>query len=297
MSVKQLLITGASGFVGQRAKLFLSSTYQLLTPSHHEMDITDIDSVFRYIASYKPDVILHCAALSNTGYCEEHPKESYAINVLGTLHLARAAQNIGAKFLFFSSDQVYNGCCELGLLNEEEKLAPENYYACHKLEAEQEALLIDSSAVALRATWMYDCNRVGLRPHANFVLNLKAAISEGRELAFATREYRGITWVQEVVENIPALFSLKGGVYNYGSENLLNTYETAAAYLKMIAPTVNIDRIIRADEVRFSSHVRNISISLDKIKRESNGAIQFRNTIDGFRFFEEQIASLVQIAE
>ena len=84
----------------------LQGKYSLLAPTHSEMEITDTMSVEKYIAANEPHIILHLAAISNTGYCEEHPDESYRVNVQGVENLAIAAERIGAKFVFFSSDQV-----------------------------------------------------------------------------------------------------------------------------------------------------------------------------------------------
>jgi dTDP-4-dehydrorhamnose reductase len=119
--------------------------------------------------------------------------------------------------------------------------------------------------------------------HNNFVTNIKEALCQGTSLRFATREYRGITWIDEVVSNIPHTLHLPGGVYNFGAENELNTYETALAYLDILQ--CKEQGIAIADEERFAAHVRNISISMHKAVEASGGAIQFANTVEGFRRF------------
>jgi dTDP-4-dehydrorhamnose reductase len=280
-TIRKILITGASGFVGSRVVEALQKEFHLITPSHSEMDITSAEDVERVIASTRPDVILHLAAISNTGYCEEHPDESYLVNVVSVENLARSAAGHGCKLVFFSSDQVYNGNLESGLLTEDLPLAPENHYGRHKLLAEQRALEICPDCVALRATWMYDDQRPGMKTHNNFVLNLQNAKQNGTPLRFATREFRGITWINEVISNLPHTFSLHGGAYNFGAENELNTYETAREYARMLG--WNANEMIIADMERFPDHVRNISISMKKAYDASDGKILFRNTIDGLR--------------
>ncbi len=283
----RILLTGASGFVGSRFVRRWAGEYEILAPSHAELDITDRASVESYFAFYNPQAVLHLAALSNTAFCEQHPDDSFKVNVSGTENLVRAAAARGIKFVFFSSDQIYNGNLETGLLNEEIAVAPETHYARHKLLAEQLLFEHAPDAVALRATWMYDDEREELPVHANFVMNFKKALCEGSQLAFPVREYRGITWVKEVVEFLPRTFSLAGGVYNYGAQNRLNTYETACCYFEMLGRKERCDDIIIADADRYPAHERNISISNDKIFRASNGAIFFNDTLDGLRIFAE----------
>jgi dTDP-4-dehydrorhamnose reductase len=280
----RILITGASGFVGSRATEYLRGKYELLTPSHTELDITSEVETERHISRTNPDVILHLAAISNTGYCEEHPEESYLVNVTGVENLAKAAARHNVKFVFFSSDQIYNGNLESGLLTEDIPTAPENHYGRHKKLAEERALSICPDCVALRATWMYDIERPGMKTHSNFVINLQNAIKTGTPIKMATREYRGITWIGEVVRNIPYTFELPGGVYNFGAENLMNTYETGMEYAKLL--TDNPEEIIIADSERFPEHIRNISISMKKAYDASNGKIRFNNTIDGLTLFK-----------
>ena len=284
--MKRVLITGASGFVGCRLAKAMSGAYDLLTPTHSEFDITSPKVVQQYIEHNRPETIVHLAALSNTGYCEEHPEESYKVNVLGVENLARTAAMYDCKLVFFSSDQVYNGNLEAGLLNESLPVAPENHYGRHKLMAEERALQLCPDCVALRATWMYDARREGMYTHNNFVLNIKEALRQGTPLRFATREYRGITWVDEVVRNMPHAMELPGGVYNFGAENTLNTYETALAYLNLL--DCGTPEMVVADEERFAAHVRNISISMAKAVEASNGAILFADTVEGLRRFEDE---------
>ena len=104
--MQKILVTGASGFVGSRFVERWRNEYALLTPSHAELDITDTASVDSYFAAHSPQLIVHLAALSNTWYCEQHPDESFRVNVEGVCNLASAAARNGAKLVFFSSDQV-----------------------------------------------------------------------------------------------------------------------------------------------------------------------------------------------
>ena len=282
---KRILVTGSGGFVGSRVVSALQGKFELITPAHSDMDITMAGNVESFIQDTRPDAILHLAAISNTGYCEEHPEESYLVNVTGVENLAEAAARHGSKLIFFSSDQIYNGNLESGLLTENMTVAPESHYGRHKLLAEERASVICPDCVALRATWMYDDLRPGMKTHNNFVLNFRNAMETETPLRFATREFRGITWIIEVVENLPHTLHLPGGVYNFGAENHQNTYETAREYAGMLGWDAN--NMIIADKERFPDHVRNISISMKKAYDASDGKIRFRSTIEGLRAFNQ----------
>ena len=292
----KILITGATGFVGSRFVARWQGEYTLLTPSHTELPIDNADAALHYVSTAKPNVVLHLAAISNTWHCEQHPDESRAINVLGAVNMAQAAKAVGAKFIFFSSDQIYNGNEELGGLPETIAVRPENVYGRDKLEAERLITEVDEAAVLLRATWMYDAEQEGMRTHPNFVVNIANALRTQTPLRFATREYRGITNIREVVEILPHCFNIPGGVYNFGAENPLNTYDTALAYTHLLqkqTPEVftnmTPEELILPDSERFPEHIRNISIDMQKLHAALPHDVRFSTTMEGLQKFLEYL--------
>lgn len=286
-TIRKILITGGSGFVGSRVIAALRSEYELISPSHSELDMTSEEAVESFVDSVRPDAILHLAAISDTGYCEMHPQESYLANVVSVENISKTAARHNIKLVWFSSDQVYNGCTELGLLSEDTPLSPENHYGRHKLLAEQRAMAICPDSVALRATWMYDIERPGMKTHRNFVLNFQEAIKNGTPLRFATREFRGITWIEDIVRNIPYTFDLPGGIYNFGAENHLNTYETAVEYARLYNCVPEV--LVTPDTERFPHHIRNLSISMQKAHSASGGKIRFMSTLEGLTAYQKSI--------
>ena len=291
----KILITGATGFVGSRFVARWQGEYTLLTPSHAELPIDNAEAALRYVSEARPEVVLHLAAISNTWHCEQHPEESKQINVMGALHKAQAAKAMGAKFIFFSSDQIYNGNEELGGLLETIAVKPENVYGRDKLEAEHLITEVDEAAVLLRATWMYDAEQEGMRTHPNFVVNIANALRTLTPLRFATREYRGITNIREVVEILPHCFNIPGGVYNFGAENPLNTFETALAYVRLLQQqcpkafaNITPEQLILPDTERFPTHIRNISIDMQKLHALLPRDMRFSTTLDGLKKFAEQ---------
>ena len=225
--MKKLLVSGAGGFVGARIMTRLAGQYELCAFPKGMLVAADEQTVADWVRREQPDVIVHTAALSDTGYSEKHPDESYRANVLLPCWMAAAAQKSGARLVAFSSDQVYTGLTEHGPFDEDTPLSPANVYGRHKREMEQRVLDILPDAVLLRAAWMYDLPGYGLPIRGNFLLNLLTAAMRQETLRFSARDYRGITYVREAVERLPQAMELPGGVYNFGSENDCDMVTTA----------------------------------------------------------------------
>ena len=277
--MKKILITGSSGFLGSRLAYYLKDRHELLLPSHGELNISREEAVKAYIEENRPDVVLHCAALSNTWYCEQHREESHKVNVQGTVRIAKACKLTGAKLVFMSSDQVYNATPLPGLLKEEEVLQPVNIYGQHKLECEQRTQWNLPESVGLRLTWMYDLPDSHMKLNSNILVNLQKAYNDGNIINAATNEYRGVAYVWDVVRNIEKAISLPGGIYNFGSGNTLNSYELhlkAAELMGLKEP----ETWILPDNERFHDEPRNLTMDCSLI--EEHG-IHFCDSVEGIQ--------------
>lgn len=277
MMKKKILITGSSSFLGSRLAYYYRNKYDLLLPTHNELNVSREDMVKAYLEEQRPEVVIHCAALSHTGYCEQHPEESHRTNVQGTVRMAKACKQTGAKLIFMSSDHVYNGTPLRGALKEEVALQPVNVYGRHKLEAEQRALWNLPEAVGLRLTWMYDLPDSSLKLNSNLLVNLLKASREGMPLPAATHEYRGVTYVWEVVRNMEQAMTLPGGIYNFGSSNSLNSYEIFWRTAQLMGLNDAAEWLL-LDEERFSNQERNLTMDCSGIAAHG---IRFNNSVEG----------------
>lgn len=119
---KKLLITGSDGFLGVRTAAYfrgkLAEAYEVAAYGRRALDITDEKAVAAVFRKEQPDWALHMAALSDVGYCQNHPQESEKVNVNGSRNVAESCLACGAKLVYMSSDQVYNGCSDRGALPE-----------------------------------------------------------------------------------------------------------------------------------------------------------------------------------
>ena len=79
--MKKILVTGAGGFVGSRVMQQWAGHYELCTFPKGFLATAGEDAVRQAVLQQRPDVILHTAAISDTGYCAGHPEQAYRANV------------------------------------------------------------------------------------------------------------------------------------------------------------------------------------------------------------------------
>lgn len=226
-----ILVTGATGFVGHKLMECCSNT--IAGPSLREKTEEEIK---RIVEESGADTIIHTAAISDIGVCQNNPEASYIANVQIPICLARAAKEAKIKLICFSSDQVYTGLDEEGPYTEDmtDGSTPANIYAEHKLEMEQRVLDITPDAVLLRAEWMYDY----YLKKSNYFMNM---INATETVSFSSRQYRGLTYVKEVAENMEKFIKLPGGVYNFGSETTKAMYEISKEFLGLIGKDIRVE--------------------------------------------------------
>lgn len=251
-----ILVTGANGFVGQ--KIVQMRTDVIACPSLRGLSE---DEVRRIVEESGADTIVHTAAISDIGVCQANPEASYIANVQLSLYLAHASK--GRKLICFSSDQVYSGLDEEGPYTED-KVKPANIYAQHKIEMEERVLDVLPDAVMLRAEWMYDYYLA----KSNYFMNI---IHAKDSVSFSSKQYRGITYVKEVAENLDKVMLLPGGAYNFGSETTKSMYEITQEFLALLGKDVKVED---------APARHNLWMNCDKARKHG---VEFSNVEDGLK--------------
>ena len=107
-----------------------------LHPTHSDLDITNKEAVFDFMEIKRPEVLIHCAALTGIRECEQNQKKSWQVNVSGTENLIKACEKHQRRcyFIYISTACVFRG--DIGNYVETDTPYPKNFYALTKLLGE-----------------------------------------------------------------------------------------------------------------------------------------------------------------
>lgn len=155
-----ILITGASGFIGHYLCGALSSAGRLIglditdsqspfLDAFHKMDVRDEAGIRRLFHDYHFSYVVHAAANKNLVQCEANVNDAYSVNVEASLMLHEMCREQRARFVFLSSDIVFDGRSQLS--NETCSLNPINNYGKWKTIVENELIKDSSSAICRTA--------------------------------------------------------------------------------------------------------------------------------------------------
>lgn len=176
------MVTGATGLLGANAALDLSSRARIVGVARRvpvaapvEMVAADLSSASGragLIASIQPDVVLHCAANASHESCESDPAAALELNATASRDLAEQAARIGARFVYISTDAVFDGAA--GDYRETDPTSPDTVYGRTKLMGEAGVREAHPEALVARVNF-YGWSPSGTRSLAEYFVNRLAA--------------------------------------------------------------------------------------------------------------------------
>jgi dTDP-4-dehydrorhamnose reductase len=169
-----------------------------------------------------PDTVFLAASVTNVDYCEVNPGLAYAVNVIGTRHVVGAANQVGAKLVFFSSDYIFDG--NSGPYAEDAPPCPISEYGRQKLIGEHLVALNVDDYLIVRTTVVYSWE-----PQAkNFVQRLIGTLRQGKQVTAPGDQIGTPTYAPNLAE---AVLELSGqpvrGVINIAGPTLASRYAFA----------------------------------------------------------------------
>lgn len=162
----KILITGGSGLLGQYLNITLSLSNNILTIYNsnegncrtyrsERTDLSDHKKLKEIFLTFKPDIVIHTAAISRPESCIELPLDTVlSVNVNSSAEFARLCEQNNAKLIFTSTDLVYDG--DSGqMLTEDSVINPVSLYAQTKIQSETEIKNIFDNYIILRTSLLY----------------------------------------------------------------------------------------------------------------------------------------------
>jgi dTDP-4-dehydrorhamnose reductase len=234
----KILIIGASGLVGgnclqhfQKCKPFeaIGTYYSYKTADTTFFDTLNPGNPANFdVESFRPDVIVHCGALTHVDYCETHEAESYEKTVVAFRNTLNLAKKLNAKIVYISTDYVFDGVS--GPYEEDAVQNPLSVYARHKAEAEELARSY-SNHLVLRITNVYGNEE----RNKNFVSRIIEQAADGKHLNLTLPydQYATPVNAYDIARALELLLiDNKSGVYHIASTDFLNRVELALRLLK-----------------------------------------------------------------
>ena len=185
--------------------------------------------------SARPSAVVHLAALSRIDACYRDPARARSINVGGTDHLVRLARAQGIRFLYISTDLVFDG--EKGNYTEEDHPHPVSVYGATKLQAEQVALAYPNAAV-FRIALLYGPGRGGTRTFLDRVLE---SWRNGKAVKFFQDEWRSPLALPDAAAAIVHwLRSPRAGLFHVGGPERISRYEMGCRIARAVGIPVEL---------------------------------------------------------
>lgn len=223
----KLLVTGYGGQLGydvveegRRRGLWVVGT------TSNDLNITDENSISDYIYKMKPEAIIHCAAYTAVDKAEDDKKNCFDVNVNGTRYLATIAKEIGAKFVYISTDYVFDGKGEVPF-NESSPPSPIGYYGETKYQGEQIVQSLLDKWFIVRISWVFGVNG------KNFVKTMLRLAETRSELTVVGDQYGSPTYTVDIARLLIDLVqSDKYGIYHASNEGVCSWAEFASEIFK-----------------------------------------------------------------
>lgn len=232
---KKILITGSNGLLGQKLVSLLKNDHQLLATSsgqniindksnysYSSLDITDAKSVELLFHSFKPDVVINTAAMTNVDGCEDEKDKCFDINVKAVQTLADLCQDSNAHLIHISTDFIFDG--QDGPYKEDDLANPLSYYGKSKYESE---LVLDESKAnwtILRTIILY--GTADNLKRNNIVLWGRKALKDGQSLNIIDDQFRSPTLAEDLAQACRlALEKNAFGIFNVSGKDIMSIFE------------------------------------------------------------------------
>jgi len=263
--MSKILITGNRGFFGTRFHSIYDNVHDVLGIDAVDVDIVDAEAVRTAVLEFKPDLVIHAAAITSTEFSNANPELTRKINVDGAVNVGEAAQAVGARMIFFSTEQVFNGNAGPGPFTESHKPSPNTMYGETKLDAEGRLREVIETLWVLRFTWLFGLPERNMPVNPNILWNSLQIALAGVRTPVATNEYRGHTYGYDMISSILKVQDIPFGTYHIGSRNDVGRYDITCHILRELGLGSRVDDLVEADTEKYKNGARDVRLDTSAI--------------------------------
>lgn len=233
--MKKIWITGAEGHIGTALIDLLEGVeYQLLPTDINEVDITKIDEVTQFVHVNRPDVVINCAGLTDVQECENNVDEAYRVNAIGVRNVALAANEVNAKVIQISTDDVFDKESRIPY-NEFDNVHPRTIYGKSKEAGEKILTQLLNRFVIIRSSWIYGIGR-------DFVDEVLRNVGQGKTMEVPNNQYAAPTSTKELAKVIRYFIDNEEyGLYHVVCPGSCSRYEFARTILEYSGKAGELD--------------------------------------------------------
>ena len=189
----KIVIVGRNGQLAWEANRRFQGLGQIICVGRPEFDLADIDGVRAEIRRIRPSVLVNAAAYTAVDQAESEPEAVMKINSDAPAAMADEAKRLGALFISYSTDYVFDGK-NTSAYQETDSPAPLNVYGASKLSGERAVEAVGGSHLIFRTSWVY-----GARGK-NFLKTILKLAAERPELKILDDQVGAPTWSRDLAD-------------------------------------------------------------------------------------------------
>lgn len=246
-----VLITGGSGQLGRALTRLAPAGIQATALGPGECDVTDPAAVRVAVETHRPELVIHCAAMTDVDGCEHDPQRAWRVNALGTQHVAAAAGEAGARLVYISTNYVFDGEAEEPY-HEFARPNPISIYGETKLAGEEIVRALCPRHYIVRTAMLYD------EAGRNFVNTMLRLARERPVLQVVADQFGNPTYAADLAEALWRLVQHPAyGTYHLVNAGYASWFDWACEALRLAGLSTPVEPIPASAYTRLARPPRN----------------------------------------
>ena len=273
---KKILLTGGSGLLGQYLNIETAKRNEILTLYNNNIgncdefkctkaDITNFNLVEEIFSTFKPNVVIHTAAVTNPiPLPRQNPKDVYNVNVNAIKNIADLCNQFDTKLIYISTDLVYAGY-RGSMLKEDAKLIPVSLYAETKLMGEMKVKETLENYLILRTALLYGFGLNHSRCHFH---KMNEELKNDKPVKLFVDQFRTPIYSQDAVEIITKIahMDIRNETINLGGVERVSRYEMGEILCSVAGYDKSLLQKISLDDIPELPKVEDVSLNTDKLQ-------------------------------